>query len=71
MSRLLTERGIPTQVVADLDDAVRTVMAMAVPGDRVVLSPAFSSLDMYGGYDDRGHAFTEAVRLLSAQPVSI
>ena len=41
------------------------------PGDRVVLSPAFSSLDMYGGYDDRGHAFTEAVRLLSAHPVSI
>lgn len=71
MSRLLTERGISARVVTGLDDAVRTAMAMAVPGDRVVLSPAFSSLDMYGGYDDRGHAFTEAVRTLSAQPTSI
>jgi hypothetical protein len=25
---------------------------------------------MYNGYDDRGHAFTEAVRMLSAQPIS-
>lgn len=71
MNRLLTERGVSTRIVANLDDAVRTAMAMAVPGDRVVLSPAFSSLDMYGGYDDRGHAFAEAVRVLSAEPILI
>ena len=71
MSRLLTERGISTRLVADLDHAVRMAMEMAEPGDRVVLSPAFSSLDMYGGYDDRGHAFAEAVHLLSAELISI
>jgi len=71
MSRLLRERGVFARVATDLDDAVRAAMAMAVPGDHVVLSPAFSSLDMYSGYDDRGHAFTEAVRILSAQPISI
>jgi UDP-N-acetylmuramoylalanine--D-glutamate ligase len=71
MSRFLSKRGVPTRIAADLDQAVRTAMAMVVPGDHVVLSPAFSSLDMYGGFDDRGDAFTEAVRILSAEPISI
>jgi UDP-N-acetylmuramoylalanine--D-glutamate ligase len=71
LSRLLTERGMAARLVADLDHAVRMAMETAEPGDRVVLSPAFSSLDMFGGYDDRGRAFAEAVHLLSAEPVPI
>ncbi|TBW56256.1 UDP-N-acetylmuramoyl-L-alanine--D-glutamate ligase [Marinobacter halodurans] len=51
--------------VADLAGAVREAAAVAVPGDRVLLSPACASLDMFSHYEARGAAFIEQVEALS------
>ncbi|WP_052064271.1 UDP-N-acetylmuramoyl-L-alanine--D-glutamate ligase [Acidihalobacter prosperus] len=44
----------------DMDDAVRAAAALAQPGDRVLLSPACASLDMYASYVARGDDFVRA-----------
>lgn len=53
-----------TMTVADMPAAVEAAAAIAVPGDRVLLSPACASQDMYLDYKDRGNAFAVAVRNL-------
>lgn len=52
--------GRPEPMVA----AVTAAHAVTVPGDRVLLSPACSSLDLFDGYDDRGRRFAAAARAL-------
>jgi len=47
-----------------LDVAVDKAAAIAEPGDRVLLSPACASQDMFVDYRDRGDAFARAVRRL-------
>lgn len=46
----------------DMNAAVEAACAMARPGDCVLLSPACASFDMYGGFEQRGQAFIDAVR---------
>lgn len=46
---------------ATMETAVRAAAAIARPGDAVLLSPAFSSLDQYASFVARGRAFQEAV----------
>jgi UDP-N-acetylmuramoylalanine--D-glutamate ligase len=46
---------------ADLVDAVRKAAALAPPGSVVLLSPAFTSFDMFRDYEDRGRRFKAAV----------
>lgn len=53
-----------TMTVADMPTAVEAAAAIASPGDRVLLSPACASQDMYLDYKDRGNAFAAAVRSL-------
>jgi UDP-N-acetylmuramoylalanine--D-glutamate ligase len=53
-----------TMTVADMPAAVEAAAAIASPGDRVLLSPACASQDMYLDYKDRGNAFAAAVRSL-------
>jgi UDP-N-acetylmuramoylalanine--D-glutamate ligase len=53
-----------TVTVADMPAAVEAAAAIAAPGDRVLLSPACASQDMYLDYKDRGNAFAAAVRSL-------
>jgi UDP-N-acetylmuramoylalanine--D-glutamate ligase len=48
--------------VADLGEATRRAAAMARPGSVVLLSPAFSSYDMFLDYEDRGRQFKAMVR---------
>jgi UDP-N-acetylmuramoylalanine--D-glutamate ligase len=65
---------VPRQVVAGKDDdvmlkVVRAAVAMAAPGDVVLLAPAAASLDMYSSYAARGNAFADAARALGAVPV--
>lgn len=43
------------------DEAVRVAIALAKPGDKVILSPACASHDLFESYEDRGNQFTEAV----------
>ena len=50
----------------DMDDAVRLAAQHALPGDRVLLSPACASFDMFRNYEHRGDVFAEAVRRLGA-----
>ncbi len=47
-----------------LDDAVQQAANRAQPGDRVLLSPACASFDMFQNYEDRGRQFVTAVEAL-------
>jgi len=58
--------GVVSSVSAvDMNDAVRLAAGFAHPGDRVLLSPACASFDMYENYMQRGEAFMEAVGRLA------
>lgn len=66
----LIERAVPDGVDAvgarDMHDAVSQAAGLARPGDRVLLSPACASLDMFSSYVQRGEVFMQAVRGLKA-----
>jgi len=49
----------------DMDDAVAKAASLARPGDRVLLSPACASFDMFSDYRQRGDIFMQAVRRLA------
>jgi UDP-N-acetylmuramoylalanine--D-glutamate ligase len=49
------------QLASDLTDAVRKAAALAKPGSVVLLSPAFTSFDMFRDYEDRGRRFKATV----------
>jgi UDP-N-acetylmuramoylalanine--D-glutamate ligase len=56
---------MPVQVVKDMQSAVRTAAQFAQAGDRVLLSPACSSLDMFENFEHRGRVFAQAVKRLA------
>lgn len=56
---------VPAVTAADMNDAVRIAAGLACAGDRVLLSPACASFDMYQNYMQRGEAFIEAVGRLA------
>jgi len=53
-----------TVMAPSMSAAVAAAARIAQPGDRVMLSPACASQDMYADYADRGEAFAAAVREL-------
>lgn len=55
---------VPVKTVADMPAAVDAAAAAARPGDKVLLSPACASLDMFRDYKHRGDVFTRAVQEL-------
>ena len=57
---------IPHVYAKTMEDAVTQAAAMALPGDRVLLSPACASFDMFTNYAQRGERFVQAVRRLAA-----
>ena len=54
----------PVAMAADLKAAVQQASQQALPGDRVLLSPACASFDMFKNFEDRGEQFVIAVREL-------
>lgn len=46
------------------EEAVKAATTLAQPGDKIILSPACSSHDLFDSYSDRGNQFTKAVRNL-------
>ncbi|MEN8179049.1 MAG: UDP-N-acetylmuramoyl-L-alanine--D-glutamate ligase [Pseudomonadota bacterium] len=48
-----------------LSDAVQQAIALGQPGDRVLLSPACASFDMFKNFEARGQAFIDAVEALN------
>jgi UDP-N-acetylmuramoylalanine--D-glutamate ligase len=61
--------GLPHSFCASLEDAVRTAASVAPAGGDVILSPGFSSFDMFLNYEDRGNRFEKAVNELHAARV--
>jgi UDP-N-acetylmuramoylalanine--D-glutamate ligase len=57
--------ALATVHAADMDDAVAKAAGLARRGDRVLLSPACASFDMFEGYAQRGDRFKQAVRRLA------
>ena len=53
--------GIPVYRMDSLAEAVSRSAELAVPGDRVLLSPACASFDMFRDYLDRGDQFRSLV----------
>ncbi|MGL5615840.1 MAG: UDP-N-acetylmuramoyl-L-alanine--D-glutamate ligase [Sarcina sp.] len=60
------EKGIeiPTYIVQSLDEAVSKAREIAKEGDKVTLSPACASFDMFPNFAIRGKAFKEIVNNL-------
>jgi UDP-N-acetylmuramoylalanine--D-glutamate ligase len=62
LARRAREAGLSkVERATDLADAVRKAAALATPGSVVLLSPAFTSYDMFRDYEDRGRRFKATV----------
>lgn len=66
LATLLGSIGVAHRVCASLAEAVETAGRLAQPGEDVLLSPGFSSLDQFRGYADRGEQFQRRVMELGA-----
>jgi UDP-N-acetylmuramoylalanine--D-glutamate ligase len=64
------ELGLGHTVCADLAEAVRRLSELALPGDNILLSPGFASLDQFTSYADRGDQFLRLVHQLAPRPAS-
>ena len=49
----------------NVEEAVKTCVRFAMPGDAVLLSPACASWGMFKNYEERGDKFKELVQQLS------
>jgi UDP-N-acetylmuramoylalanine--D-glutamate ligase len=71
LDEALARRGFAARtVVATLEDAVVAAAALAREGDVVLLAPGYKSFDQFRDFEDRGHAFREAVERLATHAVS-
>jgi len=57
-------QGVPTTVVASLEEAIATARSLAPRGSTVLFSPGTSSFDQFRGYEHRGDTFRQLVHQL-------
>jgi UDP-N-acetylmuramoylalanine--D-glutamate ligase len=60
---------VESTVCADLAEAVSAAARLARPGEHVLLSPGFASLDQFRSYEDRGQQFIASVNNLGTVSV--
>ncbi len=61
--QLLRDLGdLPHEVVPAFDEATRAALALAQPGDQVLLSPACASFDQFNNFEQRGERFETLVK---------
>jgi UDP-N-acetylmuramoylalanine--D-glutamate ligase len=53
---------LPHTTIKGFDEAVRNALAIAAPGEQVLLSPACASFDQFKNFEERGSRFEELVR---------
>jgi UDP-N-acetylmuramoylalanine--D-glutamate ligase len=58
----------PVIRAGSMDEAVRAAVAVAHPGDAVLLSPGCASFDWYASYGERGDDFARAVQKIAGAP---
>jgi UDP-N-acetylmuramoylalanine--D-glutamate ligase len=56
--------AVPCVRADSMDDAVEQAAGIATTGDRVLLSPACASFDMFSSFEHRGQMFVNAVKQL-------
>lgn len=67
MAAAFAAEGVPHTVLPAMEDAVRAAAAAARAGEVVLLSPACTSFDRFGSYEERGDAFRAAAREAGAR----
>ena len=67
LERALAGSRATVETCATLDAAVARAVAIAMPGDTVLLSPACASLDQFANYVERGQQFASLVLAHTAE----
>ncbi|MEO0054225.1 MAG: hypothetical protein RLZZ50_172 [Verrucomicrobiota bacterium] len=63
-----SQAGLAHTVCEDLASAVGVLARIVLPGEQVLLSPGFASLDQFASYAERGDQFVNLVRKLASDP---
>ena len=71
IEHVLVDSQVDVSRVTSMDEAVQVAFQIAKTGDKVLLSPACASLDMFKDYVHRAEIFSAAVHELTNQTQAI